>query len=72
MTIDRVVLHGTPGDAEGSVRMHEVPPYEGSPKPTVDLKMAQFDGFAKKEVVITFFYTGTGPDGIPHYRRRKV
>lgn len=68
--IDRVVLHGTPGDEPGSQRMHPVQPYDGEPKPTVTLRMKHLDGVLVRDVDVIFFYSHTDDGGLPHYRRR--
>lgn len=68
--IDRVVLHGTPGDEPGSQRMHPVQPYDGEPKPTVTLRMKQLDGALVRDVDVVFFYSHTDEHALPHYRRR--
>jgi hypothetical protein len=68
--IDRVVLHGTPGDESGTLRMHQVHPYEGEPKPTVALPMKRLDGFALRDETVVFFYSHTDDELVPHYRRR--
>lgn len=68
--IDRVVLHGTPGDEPGSQRMHQVAPYEGDPKPTVTLHMKRIDGAIVRDEDVVFFYLHTDEHGLPHYRRR--
>lgn len=68
--IDRVVLHGTPGDAPGSLRMHRVAPYDGEPRPTVTLPMKRLEGVLVRDDEVVFFYTHTDAAGLPHYRRR--
>lgn len=68
--IDRVVLHGTPGDEPGSQRMHPVQPYDGEPRPTVALSMRRLDGVLVRDVGVVFFYSRTDEHGLPHYRLR--
>lgn len=68
--IDRVVLHGTPGDEPGSQRMHPVRPYDGEPKLTVTMHMKQLDGAYVRDHDVVFFYSHTDEHGLPHYRLR--
>jgi hypothetical protein len=68
--IDRVILHGTPGDEPGSKRMHPVQPYEGEPLPTVTLPMTRIEGFMILHVAPVFYYSHTDEHGVPHYRLR--
>ncbi len=68
--IDRVVLHGVPYDDPGTRRMHPVHPYDGEPKPTVELPMRHRDGAIVKDKTIVFFYLHTDADDLPHYRSR--
>jgi len=68
--IDRVVLHGTPGDEPGTLRMHPVHPYEGEPKPTVERPMKRLDGVDVRDDTVVFFYSHTDAEGLPHYRWR--
>ena len=68
--IDRVVLHGTPGDDPGTRRMYSVTPYEGEPKPTVTLPMKRLEGIVAHDITAVFFYSHTDEHGVPHYRLR--
>lgn len=68
-TIDRVVLHGTPGDEPGSLRMHPVRPYDGKPRLTETLPMKRLEGMMVSEVDVHYVFTHTDEHGIPHYRR---
>lgn len=65
--IDRVVLHGLPELEPGMILMHEVPPYDGEPKPTVTRHMRQLQGALVREVSVVFYYSHTDGDGLPHY-----
>jgi len=70
--VDRVVLHGCPEDEPGTIRMHEVQPYDGEPRATVTRSTLRREGAVVRDVSIVFFYSHTDEHGLPHYRRRGV
>lgn len=68
--IDRVALHGTPGNGLNTILVHPVLPYEGPPKLSVELQTTQLDGCCVYERKLTFFYLYTDEHGTPHYTQR--
>lgn len=68
MTIDRVVLHGTPGDAPGTMRVQHLPRgYEGPAALTFTLRMTQMTGITIRDIDVHYVYLRTDEHGVPHY-----
>lgn len=68
--IDKIVLHGTPGDEPGFMRMCPVQPYDGEPRLHHTYKMKELNGGIVRDLEVYFYYTHTDREGLPHYHTR--
>jgi hypothetical protein len=77
--ISKICLHGSPDCAPGHLKMIEVQPYEGRPRPEVDVSFNRtqlpcvpglvVEPWASHFVIFRFYYNYTDEHGIPHYFR---
>lgn len=62
-----VALHGTPGDASGSARMHPFRTIEGDPPTAITLAIKTFDKGSVRDMDVRYAYLYTDAAGLPHY-----
>lgn len=70
MSVDRVILHGVPGESRPLI--HPIRPYHGAHPLTFTLGMRQRQGLTVREVEVVFYYWRDDESGLPHYRTREV